>query len=223
MEIEQSHSNYLFLQVKVDSLTLPAGVYAITGANGSGKSTLFRVLMSCESNDKSIDLPESIIMGHNPQCSTDMTENNVKDVCVSEDGENETKPFSITMPSSNVVEISQNFYWPLYTKPIDWIYQSHISDADDKTRQELIMKVVTELQSLLFTRDLSSQKTEGEINDQLPKNEAFQNLSEELQEEKEDWFNDLSGGQKCKMELVRKVSTTNNQNARSVFKVFHSL
>lgn len=28
---------------------------------------------------------------------------------------------------------------------------------------------------------------------------------EELQEEKEDWFSDLSGGQKSKVELVRKV------------------
>ncbi|OEU20603.1 hypothetical protein FRACYDRAFT_180638 [Fragilariopsis cylindrus CCMP1102] len=28
---------------------------------------------------------------------------------------------------------------------------------------------------------------------------------DELEEEKEDWFNDLSGGQKSKVELVRKV------------------
>jgi ATPase subunit of ABC transporter with duplicated ATPase domains len=35
-------------------------VYALTGSNGSGKSTLFCILMSCHTNEKSIDLPSSI-------------------------------------------------------------------------------------------------------------------------------------------------------------------
>ena len=46
--------------VRADHLELNAGVYALTGPHGSGKSTLFRVLMSCDTNERSIDLPPSI-------------------------------------------------------------------------------------------------------------------------------------------------------------------
>jgi ABC-type multidrug transport system fused ATPase/permease subunit len=45
---------------RADHLELRPGVYALTGSNGSGKSTLFRILMSCSTNEKSIDLPVSI-------------------------------------------------------------------------------------------------------------------------------------------------------------------
>ena len=48
--------------VRVDHVEIRPGIYALTGSNGSGKSTLFRVLMSCSSNEKSIDLPSSIVM-----------------------------------------------------------------------------------------------------------------------------------------------------------------
>ena len=36
-------------------------------------------------------------------------------------------------------------------------------------------------------------------------NDAFERLLKILQEEREDWFSELSGGQKSKVELVRKV------------------
>jgi ABC-type multidrug transport system fused ATPase/permease subunit len=45
---------------RADHLELRPGIYALTGSNGSGKSTLFRLLMSCDTNEKSVDLPASI-------------------------------------------------------------------------------------------------------------------------------------------------------------------
>ena len=73
--------------VTIEDISLSPGVYAVTGANGSGKSTLFRVLMGCKSNMESVDLHSSIEMN---------------------------TPGSIQMPSSEVIEITQNFYFPLY-------------------------------------------------------------------------------------------------------------
>ena len=80
--------------------------------------------MGCSSNIKSIDIAKSI---------------------------NIISEGDITMPSSDVVEISQNFYWPLYTKPIDWIFQKHLDiDVDEDERNRLVSKVDKELQSLQF-------------------------------------------------------------------------
>ena len=197
----------------MESMELAAGVYAITGANGSGKSTLFRVLMSCNTNDKPIDLPASIVMGHNPECVDSLEHMANGDVCEGSpelEVENANMPLSIGMPSSNVVEISQTFYWPLYTKPIDWIYQAHLSEMDEAVREKYVTRVVDELQGLLFTRDVVKKQKNGSSNgsskEPMQNSEASRKLYEDLQEEKEDWFNDLSGGQKSKVELVRKVS-----------------
>ena len=124
--------------------------------------------MGCSSNIKSIDIAKSI---------------------------NIISEGDITMPSSDVVEISQNFYWPLYTKPIDWIFQKHLDiDVDEDERNRLVSKVDKELQSLQF------RKAQGSVEG------SEHSLKDELLEEKEDWFGDLSGGQKSKVELVRKVS-----------------
>ena len=50
---------------RADHLELKPGIYALTGSNGSGKSTLFRLFMSCESNERSVDLPASVNL-HTP-------------------------------------------------------------------------------------------------------------------------------------------------------------
>lgn len=99
-------------------------------------------------------------------------------------------PPMIILPSADVVEVSQNFYWPLHTKPVDWIYQELVSEMSEPKRSELVLRVEHELSLLEFKRDTTSDRI---------------NLSRELLEEKDDWFNELSGGQKCKVELVRKV------------------
>uniref|UniRef100_A0A6T6HVF1 ABC transporter domain-containing protein n=1 Tax=Craspedostauros australis TaxID=1486917 RepID=A0A6T6HVF1_9STRA len=217
--------------VRVDHLELKAGVYALTGANGSGKSTLFRVLMSCSTNERSIDLSPSITL-HTPartlveiddlereaaceaaeENATDMMDEKVavvKPVVSVDQGELHPR-LSITMPSSRVVEISQTFYWPLYTKPIDWIYQRHIADSlTTKEITAMASKVAEELYLLEFTQTLAEAQTtsddESSDDGHLPKDKVIEGIIADLLEEKEDWFSDLSGGQKSKVELVRKV------------------
>ena len=185
----------------------------MTGANGSGKSTLFRVLMSCQSNDKPIDLPPSIVM-ETPKA--DFIDNDLSDdTCTVHDGcdtsgEEEVPIMKIAMPSADVAEISQNFYWPLYTKPIDWIYQDHLTDCDKEEREKRLNRVTDELMELSFSQiaedpnavaSASTNKTAAALDKAASRAKLFS----DLQEEKEDWFGDLSGGQKSKVELVRKV------------------
>jgi ATPase subunit of ABC transporter with duplicated ATPase domains len=108
-----------------------------------------------------------------------------------------TAPPSITMPSSDVVEISQSFYWPLYSRPIDWICQEY------NDREACIIKVVQELQSLSFRSHDDDTTTIMMTSGDEESAAAVQAM--ELHEEKEDWFSQLSGGQKSKVELVRTV------------------
>jgi ABC-type nitrate/sulfonate/bicarbonate transport system ATPase subunit len=106
----------------------------------------------------------------------------------------------ITMPSSDIVEISQNFYWPLYSRPIDWICQEY------NDREACTIKVVQELQSLSFRsqEDDTTTMMTGQGDDERS-DDAAAVQTIELHEEKEDWFSQLSGGQKSKVELVRTV------------------
>jgi len=199
--------------ISVEHLVIEKGIYAVTGANGSGKSTLFRVLMACETNKEAIDLHDSIQIA-TPLHHWDLAEKVVPadsckvpdEGCVVEDNENEEIPVtSIVMPSPEIVEISQTFYWPLYSTPIDWIHQKHIgSELGDAERESCVRRVAIELQSLSFAAvkaEDSSQSTSSESS----KEAAIQDLITELQTEKEDWFSTLSGGQKSKVELVRRV------------------
>jgi hypothetical protein len=128
---------------------------------------------------------------------------------------------SIAMPSSQVVEISQTFYWPLYSKPIDWIYRDHVSDACDLAEFQRRLRVVAEeLHSLEFFQSpgvvsgidaggsetlIDDASAAEEQSDALRAGATIQKIVFELQQEKEDWFSDLSGGQKSKVELVRTV------------------
>jgi hypothetical protein len=174
--------------------------------------------MSCDTNEKSIDLPSSIIL--TTPASQLVKKELPKEVCVAaddscdvvhkddDDSEDIIPKVLITMPSSDVVEISQSFYWPLYTRPVDWIYQCHLLeekvDADVRVR-----RAAEELQSLEF-RQTSTQPSDSDPEADAPPSPAPSEdtillVMEELVNVKEDWFNDLSGGQKSKVELVRKV------------------
>jgi hypothetical protein len=168
----------------------------------------FRLLLSCDSNRKIIDLPQSInIVLANPLDEANISsvvQTPMEAVEILSNGEQQLQhqntivldrdiivdPPMIILPSADVVEVSQNFYWPLHTKPVDWIYQELVSEMSEPKRSELVLRVEHELSLLEFKRDTTSDRI---------------NLSRELLEEKEDWFNELSGGQKCKVELVRKV------------------
>jgi hypothetical protein len=169
---------------------------------------LFRILLGCDSNKKVIDLPQSIsILPANEQGNANSTLASMKPVEFAEILSNGEQQLNhnhdrvlerddirasemIVLPSTDVVEVSQNFYWPLHTKPIDWIYQELVSEMSEIKRQELVARVEHELSLLDFKRGTGTERID---------------LSADLLEEKEDWFNELSGGQKCKVELVRKV------------------
>jgi energy-coupling factor transporter ATP-binding protein EcfA2 len=212
--------------VRIDHLELKAGIYALTGGNGSGKSTLFRVIMSCASNERSIDLPSSISLStpfaplieeddleREQACEAAEVDSEDSIVDIEESSQVDPEPhprLSIRMPSSNVVEISQTFYWPLYSKPIDWIYQDHVTETCDEIElQKRVRRVAEELHSLEFAQAPVSSDQEGiESNAEesmAPTADIVSGIMEQLVEEKEDWFDDLSGGQKSKVELVRKV------------------
>jgi len=189
--------------------------------------------MSCNTNEKSIDLPESInlLTPMEPlteeddilretacEVSADETDDDSEDteMEVGVDGEvakvssvapdsRPTPKLSISMPSSQVVEISQNFYWPLYSRPIDWIFQEDTLDSysadelHDRTR-----KVAEELLELEFFKTIGVETVDEEEGDSAEE-DMIHHIISQLLEEKEDWFGDLSGGQKSKVELVRKV------------------
>jgi ATPase subunit of ABC transporter with duplicated ATPase domains len=235
--------------VRADHVELKPGIYALTGANGSGKSTLFRVLMSCDTNEKSIDLPPSINLLTPLEPLTEEDDIRRLDSCDAiEEGAEEAKEcladeceadwgsdrelvesedqtaafdssatdasgaarvipkLSILMPSSHVAEISQTFYWPLYSKPIDWIYQDYASGTlEAADLEKRLRRVAEELQSLQFFQPVQSKDAdENESADEIAE-ATIRRIMDELQEEKEDWFGDLSGGQKSKVELTRKV------------------
>ncbi len=189
---------------------------------GSGKSTLFRIIMSCNTNDRPIDIPPSISLS---TPSDTLVEKSLETVGVEPSGDGDKVSdvqFSVTMPSSHVVEISQTFYWPLYSKPLDWIYQENARGSITKSeRSERCRRVAELLHSLEFIQNVDhedatgivtensmlpgDQSSSGSIVSSSPSGDTIARIMEELEEEKEDWFNDLSGGQRSKVELVRKV------------------
>jgi ABC-type phosphate/phosphonate transport system ATPase subunit len=194
--------------------------------------------MSCNTNDRPIDIPSSIDLsipseisvkddveiispasdeGHRNLSSKHGNIENISDT------KGEMRPqISVTMPSSHVVEISQTFYWPLYSKPIDWILQQSTAESiTQKQKQERCRRVAELLHSLEFIQslepeeDVSSVDTERRMLTEKqsgsgivvssPSGDTISRIMEDLEVEKEDWFNDLSGGQRSKVELVRKV------------------
>lgn len=210
--------------------------------------------MSCNTNEKTTDLPSSINL-HTPMeplteeddilrelsCEADdddageSAESDLGSIEVHSDGTievdtspNDSRPIihpiprlSITMPSNSVVEISQTFYWPLYTKPIDWIFQEYpeFSDPGQQTANSTyVLKVAKELDSLDFfqkTVSTVSNSTNDESDNtittiELNEDVRIERIISELVDTKEDWFSNLSGGQKSKVELVRKVFLRNS-------------
>ncbi len=132
------------------------------------KSTLFRLIMGCNSNKESVDLHSSIVINN---------------------------PGAIRMPSSNVVEITQNFYFPLFTSPFNWIYNVDIfqDDMSDSRKAAMIESLKDSLEDLKFYPETNLDNSTS-------------SLVDDITSTRDDWFSDLSGGQKSKVELVRKVS-----------------
>lgn len=180
--------------------------------------------MSCSSNENPIDLPNSINL-HSPSEPLEEEATTETDpVCL--EGENVANDASssdsidsfgkkaiprahIVMPDSHIVEITQHFYWPLHTRPIDWIEQRQ--HAVEKDLQKVAWRIAGELHSLEFFQSASgpTNSTNADevfpVSDALEAEKAISRIAEELLEEKDDWFSELSGGQRSKVELVRLV------------------
>lgn len=185
--------------------------------------------MSCDTNDKSIELPSSISFS-TPSVSLVEADDLLDESSCEVSGQEETSAYaegtkectsgdsclstsdsqsavnlpmgnpvprlSITLPSSHVVEISQNFYWPLYTKPIDWMYQEHVSETCNQTElQARLRRTAEELQSMSFFQSVVMKEEEASADPEERNVSAIDIVMQQLSEEKEDWFNDLSGGQ----------------------------
>jgi ABC-type polar amino acid transport system ATPase subunit len=87
-----------------------------------------------------------------------------------------------------------------FSRPIDWIYHEHVLDTCTPDEfNERARKIAVKLQELEFF-----QTSETDMNEDGD-SEMISKLVYELTDEKDDWFSDLSGGQKSKVELVRKV------------------
>jgi len=99
-------------------------------------------------------------------------------------------PGKIILPSDDMEVITQQLYCPLFVRPIDWILQAtgaQLPPDVSETRGQEIVQLTAEL---MFHRNSTSG----------------QGLTlEELREEKEDWYGGLSGGQRVKLEFIRKV------------------
>jgi len=212
---------------------------------------LFRLLMSCNTNDRPIDLPPSIVLATPKECLIEEDDILREVSCEAADELDEVSSststdidisaitshsartlakahprLSVTMPSSHVVEISQTFYWPLYSKPIDWIYQQDVVDTwSDEEMNERTRRVAELLNSLEFSQSVAEEDNVSDTQQNMVRlmaagatsdedssivastavGDVISQIMEELLEVKEDWFSDLSGGQKSKVELVRKV------------------
>ena len=133
-------------------------------------------------------------------CETDETASVDGSNCLA--NPNPVPRLSVTMPSSNVSEISQDIYWPLFSKPIEFFYQGEEFDLlSSEEIEERALRVATELHSLEFFQPVVVEEGSAISSETA----SIERIANELKVQKEDWFGDLSGGQKSKAELVRKV------------------
>jgi len=164
--------------VKIDDLILqPGRAYAVTGANGCGKSTLFSFFAGCGRYAPMMPSGLEVL-----------------------------RAGTISLPSSDIVEITQQFYCPLFTRPIAWLLNMPNKEIDaipeDKMKvfEDRIVEVSSEFN--LRAKRGDSHRSEAAASDEVDKGGL---TKAELWKEKEDWYSELSGGQRVKIEFMRHV------------------
>jgi hypothetical protein len=81
----------------------------VTGGNGCGKSTLFELIGTCSALGHSSSSDGGTARAAAPQLHP-----SVQLLALEQ----------LSLPSADVVEVTQDFYCPLFTKPIEWLVQS---------------------------------------------------------------------------------------------------
>lgn len=174
--------------------------------------------MSCNTNDRPIDIPQSILLlapseildesaveKISPSSNVDQRDLSSKHggmINISDTSKELRPQMSVTMPLSHVVEILQTFYWPLYSKHINWIHQQSTMDSmTDKQIQEQSQRVTELLHSLEFIQSLDLEEDDADINNKSrilvenqstsggivassPSGDTITRIMEELEEEK---------------------------------------
>lgn len=161
LEVEKLHYRRGRSELQVSRLSLETGkIYAVTGGNGSGKSTFFRILRSCSSSSDPVPLSTTNIRLVDPHLTR------------------------IRMPSEQVVEVTQNTYWPLFAKPMDWFAGANGAVATDAMRD----RVLTLLQLLEFDMNAHAKRGSiGEENGVTNHSRPDDTLAETLSQSQRDW------------------------------------
>lgn len=164
-------------RVHISQLELRAGrIFAVTGENGCGKSTALAIISSC--GRRGAPLPAGAeLLGSDAL---------------------------IVLPSDDVAEISQHFYCPLFTTPMAWLLQQ-VNDspahADGSKKHVLEARVVNLFGELGLLRGHSVSE-QGSSSGELDRHGL---VVDDLHVEKEEWYSELSGGERSKIEFIRKV------------------
>lgn len=102
---------------------------------------------------------------------------------------------SLELLSDEVVEITQQPYCPRYAKPLAWILgQTDLSKMPEEELKRLEVRVAELSQTLELHR-----RDDGDANQETGL------TTKELHTETEDWYGQLSGGQRGKVEFMRQV------------------
>eukprot|EP00929_Paragymnodinium_shiwhaense_P098415 TRINITY_DN59895_c0_g1_i2.p1 TRINITY_DN59895_c0_g1~~TRINITY_DN59895_c0_g1_i2.p1 ORF type:complete len:860 (+),score=139.38 TRINITY_DN59895_c0_g1_i2:68-2647(+) len=199
LQIEKLNYTRGSVQVTIPQMRIPVGrSIVVTGANACGKSTALELLAACAGGHSS--LPAGIALDPD---------------------------FRIVLPSDDVVEITQMLYCPLYVTPSSWLlhardgatrlgdgrrgelWRAEWSGEENETNATAPRDGEERIVELSEKLRFFGGATGGSMSDSHVGGGLGLTL-EELRQEREDWYSELSGGQKIKVELIRKVFLRQN-------------
>ena len=99
----------------------------------------------------------------------------------------------LELPSGDVVEIGQQFYRPMFTSPMSWLLFGRLEGRNIQELRGLAQRLLKEF-GLIRASDLQGMVLPGSLDSM-----------DALDQVKEDWYSELSGGERCKVEFIQKV------------------